>query len=140
MSLSIYLFFDGNCADAFDFYQSVFGGEVIVRSTFGEAPPDMPVADSDKDRIMHISLQIGDGVLMGSDAAKGFGEKPEAGSNFSISYTPKTREEADEIFPRLTEGGEISMPLQDTFWGAYFGQGKDKFGIGWMLNVDTTEQ
>ncbi|MDE0080415.1 MAG: hypothetical protein OXO50_23045, partial [Caldilineaceae bacterium] len=72
MTLSIYLNFDGNCRDAFDFYRSVFGGDFIHISTFSEGPDDMPVSDEDKDRIMHVSLPIGDSVLMGSDTSPTF--------------------------------------------------------------------
>jgi len=140
MSLSIYLFFDGDCAEAFDYYQSVFNGEIMMRSTFADAPPDMKVSESDKDKIMHISLRIGDSVLMGSDGGGGFGEKPAPGSNFAISYSPKTKAEADRIFSKLTADGQVTMALQETFWGAYFGQGKDKFGVGWMVHVELSQQ
>ena len=135
MSLNIYLFFPGNCAEAFDFYRSVFGGEFMMSSTFAEAPPEMGAAEDDKDKIMHISYPIGDSVLMGSDTCATWGEVKPAGGNFAISYNPATREEADELFAKLFEGGEAQMEMQDTFWGSYFGQGKDKFGISWMINV-----
>jgi len=135
MSLSIYLFFPGNCAEAFDFYKSIFGGEFMMSSTFGEGPPDMGVPEEDKDKIMHISYAIGDSVLMGSDTVASFGEVKPAGGSFAISYSPASREEADALFAKLTDGGEVQMALQETFWGAYFGQGKDKFGISWMINV-----
>ncbi len=136
MSLSTYLFFNGNCAEAFEFYRSALGGEFIVHSTFADAPPDMKVADADKEKIMHVSLAVGDSVLMGSDMAEGFGRKVEPGTNFAISHSPKTKADVDRIFPRLTEGGNVTMPLQETFWGAYFGQGTDRFGVQWMLNVE----
>ena len=136
MSLNIYLFFPGNCAEAFDFYRSVFGGEFIVSNTFAEGPPGMGVADEDMDKIMHMTLQIGDSVLMGSDSVASCGGVQPAGGSFSISYRPATREEADSIFSQLFDGGEIQMEMADTFWGSYFGSGKDRFGINWMLNVD----
>ena len=136
MSLSIYLFFPGNCAEAFDFYRSVFGGEFAMSSTYGDAPPDMGVADADKDKLMHVSLPVGDSVLMGSDAMGDMGEGKSAGGSFAITYSPASKEEADAVFAKLTDGGEVQMEMQETFWGAYFGQGTDKFGIRWMINVN----
>lgn len=134
MSLNTYLFFDGNCAQAFDFYKSVFGGEFMMRSTFDEAPSELEFAESEKDKIMHVSLPVGESVLMGSDMADGFGEKTAPGG-FAISYRPDSKEDADRIFALLTDGGSVVMPMQDTFWGSYFGQGADKFGVRWMVNV-----
>ena len=136
MSLSTYLFYDGNCAEAFDFYKAALGGNIIISTTFGDAPPDMNVADADKDKIMHVSMKVGDDVLMGSDLIAGFSEVKPAGGNFSISYSPETKDDADRVFAALFDGGEVTMEMQDTFWGAYFGQGRDKFGVSWMINVD----
>lgn len=136
MSLSIYLFFPGNCAAAFDFYRSVFGGDFMVTSTYAEGPPDMGVAEEDLDKIMHISFPIGESVLMGSDSVASCGGVQPVGGSFSISYSPASKEEADTLFGQLFEGGEIQMEMAETFWGSYFGSGKDKFGINWMINVD----
>lgn len=136
MTLSTYLTFDGDCGAAFDFYKSVFGGDFAVRSTFADAPPDMGVADADKGKIMHVSLPVGDSVLMGSDRAGDQGPPFKAGNNFSISYSPKTKKDADRVFLQLAQGGHVAMPLQDTFWGAYFGMCTDRFGVQWMVNVD----
>lgn len=136
MTLQTYLFFDGNCAEAFDFYRSVFGGEFSSRSTYADAPADMGIRDDDRNKIMHVSLPIGDSVLMGSDHCEGAGPPLSHGTNFAVSYTPANRKEAERVFAKLLEGGEVSMPLQDTFWGSYFGQGTDRFGIAWMINVD----
>lgn len=85
MPLNPYLTFDGTCRQAFDFYKSVFGGDFIVFQTFGDGPPDMNVADADKDRVMHVSLPVGGAVLMGSDTAQGFGGPIVVGTNFSIN-------------------------------------------------------
>lgn len=139
MTLSTYLTFEGNCRDAFEYYKSVFGGDFMRLSTFAEAPSDMDVKNEDKDKIMHVSLPIGDSVLMGSDMAGGFGGPVIQGNNFSISYSPKTRDNADRVFPKLAEGGAVTMEMQDTFWGSYFGMCKDKFGIQWMVNVDLSK-
>ncbi|GAB4516711.1 MAG: VOC family protein [Parvularculaceae bacterium] len=137
MKLETYLFFDGDCAAAFDFYKSVFGGDFAMRSTFAEGPPEMGVAEDEKDCIMHVSLPVGDSVLMGSDVSSSHGPVPARGENFAISIAPDSREAADKIFARLSEGGETVMPMADAFWGAYFGMCKDKFGIKWMINFET---
>ena len=115
MSLSIYLFFPGNCAEAFNFYRSVFGGDFMISTTFAEGPPDMEVAKDDLDKIMHISYPIRDSVLMGSDGVASCGGVRPAGGSFSISYRPETREEADSVFSHVFEGGEIQMEMADTF-------------------------
>ena len=138
-TINIYLNFDGNCEDAFNFYQSVFGGELDSLSRFSEMPPDpqYPVADADKNKIMHVSLPISqETVLMGSDTAGGFGPELVAGNNFSISVYAKDKEEADGYFGKLSDGGAVAMPIADTFWGSYFGMCTDKFGIQWMVSCD----
>ena len=136
MSLNIYLFFDDNCAEAFEFYKSVFGGEFSDFSTFGEGPPDMDIPDDEKDRVMHVSLPIGSTTLMGSDACTAFGPPRTPGTNFAVSYDSGSRAEADRVFAALLDGGNVSMPLDEMFWGAYFGQGVDRFGIEWMFSAE----
>jgi len=137
MSLNIYLYFDGRCQEAFDYYKSVFGGEFDVVQKFGDGPPDMNVPPADKDRIMHVSLAVGDTVLMGSDTPSAV--PLSVGDNFSVSYAPPSRPEADRVFNALMEGGSIAMPMEDMFWGAYFGRGTDKFGINWQVNFFAPE-
>lgn len=136
MSLNPYLTFDGNCGEAFDFYKSVFGGDFAMRSTFADGPPEMGVKEEEQDRIMHVSLPVGDSMLMGSDTASGHGGPFIEGTNFSITYNPKSKEDADAIFGKLKNGGDEIMGMQETFWGAYFGMCKDRFGIQWMVNFD----
>ena len=136
MSLNTYLFFDGNCREAFEFYRSVFGGEYQVLQTFGDGPPDLQVAEEEKDRIMHVSLPVGSSVLMGSDSASGFGPPPAQGTNFAISITAESREHCDEVFAKLSAGGTVQMPMQETFWGSYFGNWTDRFGVAWMISYD----
>ncbi len=140
MKLNTYLYFDGQCAEAFDFYKSVFGGEFAIIQTFGDGPPGMGVPDAEKSRIMHVSLPVGDDVLMGSDTMSTYGEPAKPGNSFAVSVAPDTKEEADRIFPLLADGGGVAMPLANTFWGAYFGMCKDKFGVHWMVDVDTSEK
>ena len=140
MTLSIYLNFNGNCRQAFDFYRSVFGGDFISISTFGEGPDDMGMPEDEKDHIMHVTLPIGDSVLMGSDTSAAFGPPYQAGNNFSVSCHPQTREETDRLFAGISVGGTVTMPLQDVFWGSYFGSCVDKFGVPWMFNHDTQQE
>ncbi len=134
MALNPYLFFDGNCREAFEFYRSVFGGDFLFIQTFGDAPSDLNLPDSDRDRIMHVSLPVESGVLMGSDSSTGMGPPPAMGNNISLSINGESVEHCDELFARLSEGGTVKMPMEKTFWGAYFGTCTDRFGIGWMIN------
>ncbi|MCP1996401.1 VOC family protein [Flavobacterium sp. HSC-61S13] len=133
-----YLNFDGNCEEAFLFYKSVFGGEFNYIGRFGEMPAsdDYKVADSDKNKIMHVSLPIGTSILMGSDCGGDWAPSFVHGNNFSVSVSADTKEEADQIFKALAEGGKVTMPLENTFWGDYFGMLTDKFNINWMMSYD----
>lgn len=141
MSLNPYLDFDGNCREAFEFYRSVFGGEFMIFQTFADGPPDdmPPMSEEVKRQVMHVSLPVGDSILMGSDSPPWAEGAPVAGSNFSIAFNPDSREQADAVFAKLSEGGEVSMPLADMFWGAYFGSCRDRFGIAWQVNYQTAE-
>jgi PhnB protein len=135
-----YLNFPGNTEEAFLFYKSVFKteflGKGIVR--FGSLPQDAnhpPVADAVKKMVLHIELPItGNHVLMATDAPKEMGFTLTQGNNMHICIEPETRAEAKRIFDELSAGGNVTMPLQDMFFGAYFGEFTDKFGIGWMVN------
>ena len=132
MALSTYLTFGGNCREAFDFYRSVFGGEFSDLTTFGEGPEGLPLAEGQEDQIMHVSLSVGNSVLMGSDSTA-FGPPLEVGNNFSISVEAESREHADELQTKLSDGGAVTLPMEDQFWGAYFGMCVDRYGINWML-------
>lgn len=135
MSLSTYLTFDGNCREAFEFYRSVFGTEFVVLTTFAEAPGDMEVPDAHRDKVMHVTLPIGSSVLMGSDNDPS-GPPVVVGNNFSISVDTEGRQESDDLIGKLSAGGTVSMPMQETFWGSYFGMCTDKFGVNWMVSCD----
>lgn len=136
MSLNIYPTFDGNCRAAFDFYRSIFGGDFSALQTFAQGPADMGVPEEEQDRLLHISRPIGTSVLMGSDSSSAFGSPPVAGNNFSISINGQSKEHCDDMFAKLSDGGMVKMPMDETFWGAYFGTWTDKFGINWMINYD----
>jgi len=138
-TVNIYLTFNGNCKEAFDFYKSVLGGEFPYVGKFGDMPPseEQPMPEADKDKIMHISLPVSkETILMGSDSGSEWADNLKQGNNFSISLNTDSREEAERLFNGLSEGGQVTMPLADTFWGAYFGMWADKFGINWMVNYD----
>lgn len=136
-----YLNFPNNTEEVFNFYRSIFGGDFgnggIAR--MGSAPmPDgaPPLSEDDKHLVMHIELAITGGhVLMGTDAPESMGFSVNFGNNIHISVEPDTREEANLLFNALAEGGTITMPLADMFWGAYFGSCTDRFGVQWMVNV-----
>lgn len=138
-----YVNFPGNTEEAFTFYKSVFktnfsGG--IQR--FGDLPADPnqpPIADNVKKMVLHIELPItGNHILMGTDAPKEMGFTVTVGNNMHISLEPESKTEAKRIFDELSTDGNISMPIQDMFWGAYFGSFTDKYGINWMVNFRTS--
>ena len=137
MTINTYLTFAGECRAAFEFYRTVFGGDFLFMQTFADGPADMQVPEEAKDLIMHVTLPVGGGVLMGSDTIEQFSPLPVTGTNFALSLGPDSKEQADDLFARLSEGGRVTMPMQDQFWGAYFGTCTDRFGIGWMINVET---
>ena len=132
MSISTYLTFDGNCRQAFEFYRSVFGGDFHVFSTFADIPSQAGVSEEEKNNVMHVSLPIGDSVLMGSDNSSQ-GPGLEVGNNFSLSVTADSHQHGDQLLAALSAGGTVTMPMEQTFWGAYFGMCTDKFGINWMV-------
>ena len=140
MKLDTYLNFDGNCREAFEFYREALGGEFEEIHTFAEALDDVPVAEEYRQHVMHVSLPVGPSLLMGSDSVPGFGP-PEfvAGNNFSIMVHVDSKGEADAIFARLSEGGMVGMPLEETFWGGYFGSLTDKFGVNWQIHHDLAD-
>ena len=139
--VSTYLNFPRNTEEAFNFYKSVFGGEFITVMRFGDMPPAEgmpPLAEADKNLLVHIQLQITGGhYLMGTDAPESMGFKVNFGNNVHISISTDSREETDRLFNALSAGGTVTMPLQDMFWGAYYGSCTDKFGVHWMFNFTT---
>jgi len=135
-SVNPYLNFAGNTEEAFNFYKSVFGGEFFMVQRYSNTPDADKLPPGLKDKIMHISLPIGNNILMASDACEELGFTVKQGNNFYICVNPDSKEEADKWFNALAEGGKVNMPIQDMFWGAYWGDLTDKFGIQWMINYD----
>jgi len=136
-----YLNFDGKTEEAFLFYRDVFRSEFAGKGIerFEDVPPSTenwpPVADSVRKMVLHVELPITGGhILMGTDAPKEMGFALRTGNNMHICIEPESREEADRLFNELSAGGSVSMPMADMFFGAYYGEFTDKYGINWMIN------
>lgn len=141
-ALNPYLTFDGNCEEAFNFYKSIFGVEFDFLGRFSEMPPQQGVALSDEElnKIMHVSLRVGKTTLMGSDSGGDWAPDTVVGNNFSLSIAAESRQEADDLFGRLSDDGKVTMPMDQTFWGDYFGMCVDKFGINWMISFNENQK
>ena len=141
ISLHPYLNFAGNTEEAFLFYKSVFGGEFQSLVRFKDMQiPGASISKADENKIMHISLPVGDRMLMASDACGEWSTKFVQGTNTYITIVPDSKEEADRIFKALSAGGQVEMPMGDQVWGAYYGSFKDKFGVQWMINYTQPKQ
>ena len=129
--------FNGNAEEAFTFYKAAFGGEFtrITRLKDLESP-EFPVAATDANKIIHISLPIGGNVLMGNDIPEGMGVVNENENRSKISISASSREEADRLFQALSADGNVEYPISESPWGSYFGMFRDKFGIEWMVDFD----
>lgn len=139
MMVQPYLFFDGRCEEALDFYRQAVGAEVKMLMRFKESPDPVPpdqVAPGSEDKIMHACLRIGETEVMASDG--GCSGQPSFGG-FSLSISVPDAATADRVFAALAAGGEVRMPLSETFWSPRFGMLADRFGVGWMVNVPPAE-
>lgn len=134
MQIQPYLFFNGRCEEAIEFYRGAVGARLEMLMRFKESPDPPPpgmVPPGWEDKVMHASLRVGEAIVMASDgcaAEPGF-------SGFSLSITPPDVATAERTFAALAEGGEVTMPLGKTFWSPCFGMLTDRFGLGWMINV-----
>ncbi len=140
--VSTYLNFPRTTEAAFLFYKAVFGTEFSMPAgRFKDIPPQPgqpPLAEADKNLVMHVALPIlGGHVLMGTDACESMGFKLNQGNNVYINLEPDTRAETDRLFRALSDGGKVEMPLREMFWGGYFGSLTDKFGVQWMFNCES---
>lgn len=138
-SINTYLTFNGNCEEAFNFYKSVFGGDFAHIGKFKDMPedPHHKISEADKEKVMHVSFPIGkSSVLMGSDTGGEWTPNFKQGNNFSVSINADSKVDADRLFNALSAGGQVIMPMGDTFWESYFGMFTDKFGINWMVSYD----
>jgi PhnB protein len=132
MNMSVHLNFNGNCRDAFALYQKVFGTKPDMLMTYGEAPGGAPVPSDWKDKVLHTSIPLGGGMLMGCDTPP---DRSTPLGGFQVSVGTSDRAEIKRIFTALAEGGSIQMPLDKTFWSPLFGMCTDKFGVAWMVGA-----
>ena len=140
LTVNPYLNFNGNTEEAFNFYKSVFGGEFLNVSKFKDVP-GQEIPEEAKDQIMHIALHIAPNViLMGTDAPECMGFKLAEGNNVHLSIQAESKEEADRLFNGLSKDGNVIMPMADQFWGDYYGNFTDKFGINWMIAFSKGQQ
>lgn len=134
--LNVYFTFDGNCEQAMNFYAACLGGNIEFLQRFSDAPMETEAAN--KERVMHCTLRAGDIVLMASDSMPG--SQVISGGQVNLSLNFDNENEQTETFHKLAEGGTITMPLEDAFWGARFGMLTDQFGVNWMFNHDRQPQ
>jgi PhnB protein len=134
MQLNAYLYFNGQCEAAFQFYEQLLGGKIEAMIPHAGTPAEQHTPPEWRDKIMHARLTVGTNVLMGSDAPPG--HYHEASKGYSVSIGLDDPQEAERIFQALAEGGTVRMPLQTTFWAARFGMLADRFGIPWMINCE----
>lgn len=138
-SVSIYLNFMGNTKEAFEFYKSVFGTEysapIMYNRDIPASPGMPPFSEQDGAKVMHVALPILGGTeIMGTDMLESMGHQLKVGNNTTINLEPDSKEETERLYNLLSQGATECMPLQDMFWGAYWGVCLDKFGIRWMFN------
>ena len=143
-TVNVYLTFDGNCEEAFSFYKSVFGGEFGYVGRYKDMPATEgapAITEDGGEKIMHISLPISkETVIMGSDTGGEWAGNYKPGNNFSVAINSDSKTEADRLFNGLSADGNVTMPMESTFWGDYFGMFTDKFGINWMVSFDENQK
>lgn len=130
--------FNGNAYEAFTFYRSVFGGEFTKITRFKDiASPEFPIAPDDENKLMHIALPIGQhNMLMANDVPAFLGKVSENENRSKIAISAESKEEADHLFNGLSAGGDVEVPMSDSFGSSYFGMFRDKYGIEWMISFD----
>jgi len=133
MQVNPYLSFSGKCEEALNHYAKVLNGKILFKMTYGESPMADQTPPDVKNNIMHATLQIGDRLIMAADAPPHMYSKP---AGFSVSVNCKDVAEAERVYKALSEGGEVKMPFQKTFWSPGFGMFIDRYGIPWMINVE----
>jgi PhnB protein len=133
MQFNSYLHFDGNCEEAFTFYQKCLGGEIKIMMKYEGSPAAQDVPAAMRDKILHATIDVAGNLLMASDAPPGRYSKPQG---FSINIAIKDPVEAERIFKAMSDKGAVIMPFQETFWAYRFGMFTDRFGIPWMVNCE----
>ena len=133
MDLSTYLYFDGDCEQAFKFYETALNGRIVMMLKYDAAPSDQPVSPGTEGRVMHARLAYGERFLMASDTPVGKFMKPQG---FSVAVGVDTPAEAERVYTALAEGGTMHYPLAETFFAHRFGMLEDKFGVAWLINCE----
>lgn len=136
MQISTYLFFDGNCEQAMNFYEKTFGGKISAIMRNSEAPKKMQMPNTSGDKIMHARLDIGTMTLLGSDCPPNMFDKPQG---FRVMVGFDKTADGERAFNALSEGGNVQMPFQQTFWAHRFGMVTDRFGTPWMINCEKAD-
>ncbi|MCU0443618.1 MAG: VOC family protein [Microscillaceae bacterium] len=131
-TMNVYLNFAGDCEEALNFYKNCLGGDIISLQRFGDSP--VPSDETHQNQVMHAEFKAGDVYLMASDTMP---DMPlQSGNNITLNLNFSDIQAQAEVFAKLSAGGNVIMPLEDTFWGARFGMFVDKYGINWMTNCD----
>ena len=133
MKINPYLNFNGNCEEAFQFYSRILNGKDMRVMRYRDSPMGGQISESEKDLVVHARFVAGDTQIMGSDATGGRYNTPQG---YAINIDVDSPEEAERIFAGLSEGGNVGMPIQETFWAARFGMFTDRYGIPWMVNCE----
>jgi PhnB protein len=136
MPIQPYLFFNGRCEEAIDFYKKALGAQVTELLRFNESPDPMPLPPGFGDKVMHSALQIGDAVVMASD---GMSTEPATFNGVDLALTASDSDEAARLFAALSDGGTVRMPLSKHFFSPSFGMLNDRFGVPWMVVVDAEQ-
>ena len=131
--LNAYLSFNGNCTEAFRFYERCLSGKIEMLMTHGESPMKDQFPPDWRDRVMHVRMTVGNDTLMGGDAPP---DRYQAPHGFCVSVSAATRADAERMFNELSANGKITMPFQETFWSSGFGMAIDRFGTPWMVNCE----
>ena len=130
MFVQPYLYFDGRCEEAVEFYRRTLGAEVMMLMRFKDSPDPTMVPSGGEDKVMHMSFRVGDTTILASD---GRCEGREQFQGFSLSVSVRNEAEAERMFAALSEGGQVQMPLMQTFFASRFGMVADRFGVPWMI-------
>jgi len=133
MSVTPYLFFDGRCEEAIEFYKKTLGAEVDMMMRFKDTPDKSMCTPGTENKVMHAALRISGTSVMASD---GRAQNKPKFEGFALSITPKDEADAQRVFKALADGGEVQMPLAETFFAQSFGMVADRFGVGWMIIVE----
>jgi len=133
MKLNAYISFNGNCREALEFYAGALGGKVISMIPYSDAPPGMPFSPEMRDQIMHGRIEVDGDWLMGSDAPP---DRYKAPHGISINVSAKDAAQAEQVYAKMSAGGQVFMALAETFWAERFAMFQDKYGIGWMINCE----